>query len=392
MTSRKEKTPHERLREHLNDMPVGFPKTRSRAGIRLLKRLFTEDEALLSLHLDHVPRPADEIWERMKKSDKATNLPEKASFESTLYDIAKKGGIYTITRDGLRKFCLHPYVLGMFEIASARMMSGEGLPKEFVDDTSDFLNPWFGIEMLTIDKPGFRTIPVEESITPEHHVASYDDFRELVENSSGKFGVLDCVCKTMYKERDDPCKRTDRLETCMVLNDYAEEYIKLGYVREVSKEEFLEIARKNQEDGLVLQPENTKKPNFICACCDCCCGLLAVLKSMPRPADFATSNYHAVIDGDACTGCQVCVSRCTMDAIKIKDKKAKVKRARCIGCGNCIPTCKAGAIKLVKNKDKCEPLEDLEAYMDHLDKHRKSKLQKVGTLLKALLRIPQKKG
>jgi len=41
------------LQEHLDKQAVGFPSVKSGADIRLLKRLFTPDEARLALHLSY---------------------------------------------------------------------------------------------------------------------------------------------------------------------------------------------------------------------------------------------------------------------------------------------------------------------------------------------------
>ena len=46
-----------RLREHLDNLPVGFPKTESGVELRILKRLFTEEEAEMAMHLSYIPNP-----------------------------------------------------------------------------------------------------------------------------------------------------------------------------------------------------------------------------------------------------------------------------------------------------------------------------------------------
>ena len=40
--------------------------------------------------------------------------------------------------------------------------------------------------------------------------------------------------------------------------------------RVIDRNEALEIIDLNQRDGLVLQPSNTQKAEFICSCCGCC--------------------------------------------------------------------------------------------------------------------------
>jgi electron transport complex protein RnfB len=60
------------------------------------------------------------------------------------------------------------------------------------------------------------------------------------------------------------------------------------------------------------------------------------------------SNYLARVDSDNCTGCEDCLDRCQMNAIRMNgDDRAEVNPDRCIGCGLCVPTCQADAMKLV---------------------------------------------
>jgi Pyruvate/2-oxoacid:ferredoxin oxidoreductase delta subunit len=370
-------------------MPVRYPKTKSGVEIEILKSFFDVDDAQIALHLDHVPRSAAEIQERMKSSGLSGGaLPTAADLDKQLDRLAVKGGVFPTQRDGTVKYSLHPLVAGMYEIACATRMKEGTLTKEFLDSCSTYTHSRFGIEMLAIDKRAFRTIPIEVSLTPEHGVATYDQLERLIDESTA-YGVLDCICKVDKEMNGHPCNRTARRDTCMAFNDYAEFGVKHGYLTKKTKEEMLAIARLSQKEGLVLQPENTSRPNFICACCDDCCGFLHLLKAVPRPVDFASSNFHAAVNANACKGCGTCVKRCHMEAVVVKNKKARVDLARCIGCGVCVPTCKPGAIQLVKKAKEVKPLEDFPAYLADLDGHRLNNLQKLGKFLKAFLRIPQ---
>jgi Na+-translocating ferredoxin:NAD+ oxidoreductase RNF subunit RnfB len=59
------------------------------------------------------------------------------------------------------------------------------------------------------------------------------------------------------------------------------------------------------------------------------------------------SNYFAQVDEDLCAGCEICVDRCQMEAIRVGDDGvAVVDRDRCIGCGLCVTTCSTGAVTL----------------------------------------------
>ena len=52
------------------------------------------------------------------------------------------------------------------------------------------------------------------------------------------------------------------------------------------------------------------------------------------------SRYHSVdLLEDVCTGCTACIKACPMEAIRIREGKARIIERRCIDCGVCIATC-----------------------------------------------------
>ena len=55
--------------------------------------------------------------------------------------------------------------------------------------------------------------------------------------------------------------------------------------------------------------------------------------------------YYSVVDEDKCAGCQVCISVCPYNAIRLNERDfAEVNPALCKGCGTCTSTCASGAI------------------------------------------------
>ena len=99
-------------------------------------------------------------------------------------------------------------------------------------------------------------------------------------------------------------------------------------------------------DGLVLQPENTQAPNYVCCCCGCCCGVLTTAKRLPEPATFFSTNYFVEADAARCEGCGTCLARCQMDAISLDTGVAVVAASHCIGCALCLDTCPSGALEM----------------------------------------------
>jgi formate hydrogenlyase subunit 6/NADH:ubiquinone oxidoreductase subunit I len=119
-------------------------------------------------------------------------------------------------------------------------------------------------------------------------------------------------------------------------------------IRQISEEEAIKMTKEASEIGLVHLTENRNANNFIlCACCECCCGMLKGLTKFDNPRAIAKANYIPKIDDDTCIACGTCVDRCKFDAISVNDI-AEVTEKRCIGCGLCAVTCPNDAIKMIR--------------------------------------------
>jgi len=57
---------YERLAEHLDNLPGGFPRTESGVEIRILRRLFTLEDAEFATHLTLIPEEPRVIARRAK--------------------------------------------------------------------------------------------------------------------------------------------------------------------------------------------------------------------------------------------------------------------------------------------------------------------------------------
>lgn len=359
---------YEELKEHLDSFPIGYPSTKSGVEMDLLKYFFTPEEARIATRLkfswSRDLEPLETIYERIK--DFGLSIEE---LESHLDAMAEKGTIHFKKEEGKKYYSNAQFVIGMYEFQVNR------LNKDFLDNFFKYVGMGFGLEVFGTKISQFRTVPVEKSITPEHHISTYDDLETLIKEVEEPFAVVNCICRQATDILGNPCKVTDRREVCMTFGPMAHMYIDQGWGREISREEALEIQRKNGEEGLVLQAGNALKPHFICSCCGCCCPVLAGTKNFPRPVQFFSANFYAEVDSELCSGCGTCINRCQMEAIKLVNEISKVNKKKCIGCGNCVPTCPEEAIQL-KKKDKEI---DLPPTMDDLyDKILERKLELKG--------------
>ncbi|MFX0027583.1 MAG: 4Fe-4S binding protein [Candidatus Hermodarchaeota archaeon] len=340
---------YKELQQLLHTLPVGYPATKSGVELRLLKRVFTPEEAKIATHLtfsyDNLDS-LDTIYGRMKGLGYT-----KEELKSYLDNMVKKGAIQARREGNNRFYSLAMFMIGTFEFQVNR------LTKDYVKDLHQYMMEGFMMEAGSTQIGQLRVVPVEESVTPSLNIANYEDLSTILENAKGPFVSINCVCRQGMELIGNPCKNTARMDVCMGIGDFAQMYLDEGWGKEISRDQALEILRKNQEEGMIIQPGNAKKPDFICSCCTCCCEGLQRIKMLPNPADFVTSNYFAVVDSDLCTTCETCIDVCQMDAIKITDETSEVNKQRCIGCGNCVVKCPSEALSLQKKEEEYIPPE-----------------------------------
>jgi electron transport complex protein RnfB len=337
------------LQKHLDKQAVGFPATKTGVELRILKELFSPEQANLAFHINYQPQSAQEIYNTAKASGLTL---EKV--KGLLEEMEKNGAILSTEKNGIEHYFTIPLLVGVVE-----MHAYKATPK-FWADFNEYMVGGYAKAFVSTKVSQMRTIPVEKSLQAEHHVATYDQIREVISNMEGPISVNACMCREGAKQRGQPCKVTSREETCMCFGDWARHFVKLGLSKEITREEALEVIRRNQEDGLVLQPNNYQKIDFVCSCCGDCCGVLRMLKMLPKPAGIWAHNFHATVDAENCTACGTCVERCQMDAIKIDEPAgyAVINLDRCIGCGNCVAFCPSEALALARIEKEVVPPEN----------------------------------
>jgi NAD-dependent dihydropyrimidine dehydrogenase PreA subunit len=363
------------LQKHLDSLPVGFPATESGEEINILKLIFSEDEAAIVLKMGYQLEPLDAIYARMDQSQIT-----REQLKQNLAEMNRKGGILGVQRNGIDHYAAMNFIVGMLEMQCHRYTP------EMAKNASKYNKNAFALQYLSTEVPQMRVIPIEESITPEHNIATYDEMRSILERAEGPIVIGECLCRKGMAMAKKPCTKTTRQHICIALNEFAQQASRTGWGKEITKQEALGYLHQSEAEGLVLQPSNAQEPEFICSCCRCCCGILLLLKSVPRPADFVASNYRAEIDHDECVGCGVCVERCQMEAVNLdlKEQKSEVDPARCIGCGVCIPTCATGAIHLNKKAKEIVPPKTNDDLYDFIMAHKKTNLQKTALGMKIL--------
>jgi len=344
-----------RLQQHLDKMPIGYPSTETGVELRLLKQLFTPEQARIALALDYTFRTIEQTHERLPEM----GLPIQ-ELEAKLEDMANRGNIFAKKKDGVNVYATLP-LMTMFDLQVNR------LTPEFLEDLSEYLQGEFGKALSATKVPQLRVIPLRKSIKAEHRIGTYDELRDLIEKAEGRIRIGECICRKSMQTAGNTCSVTTRKETCMGFRDFGDLMGRMGWGRSIKKEE---VAAKNEEEGLVLEPSNQQDVQFICSCCGDCCLSLKALKILPRPAEVVASNYYAQVKAELCDGCGICVDRCQMEAVMIQDTTAKVNRDRCIGCGLCVSKCPPEVIYLVKKGKELVPPKDLGAMFEAIKANR----------------------
>ena len=340
---------YERLAKHLDNLPASYPATDSGVELRILRRLFTPEEAEAAMALTMFPESADAIAKKLGKNE--------SDIEKLFYRMSKKGLIGRLGKEQ-NKYMAANFIIGIWEY------NVNNLDEKLIHEVNEYIPQIWEKSWAKQKTQQLRVIPVSKSISAGMNVMPYEEAESIIKKQS-KIVVAPCICRKEQNMVGHGCDRP--LETCLMLGAGAFFYEQNGIGRAISQEEALEILNKGIEAGLVLQPSNSQKPIVICMCCGCCCLVLKNLNRLDQPAKVAYTNYYVSVTEDDCTGCGNCEDICQMGAITVEDESAVVSLARCIGCGLCVTRCEFDAATLVEKEESEKytiPANTVEQYMN----------------------------
>jgi electron transport complex protein RnfB len=340
---------YRQLQKRLDLYSMGFPATESGVELKILRYLFSEDDAGMFLALSHNLATASSI-----ASDMNQPLEKVAAH---LENMAERGLLFRLKKADSVKYAAIPFVHGLFEFQV------KNLKRDLAEMVEQYFEEAFDKTIQEGADYFLRTIPVNQSIDVTHNVASYDDAVQILK-SKPRIVIADCICRKSAEVIDNGCGKP--MEACFMFGSMGQYYLDRNMGREISLEEGINILARCREAGLVTQPATSQNPSGMCNCCGDCCGVLKALNKHPRPAELVFSNHMAMVEGDECTGCEICLERCQMNALRINaDEVAEVNKDRCIGCGLCVTMCPTEAIRLTaKPETECHvPPENSAAQM-----------------------------
>jgi len=326
---------YDKLADYLDGLPASFPRTESGVELRILRKLFTPEEAGLALHLTLIEEEARVVAYRAHQPvEKVAEMLDEMEHKGLI------SGFHPTGQPAL--YAVSQFIVGIWEGQVDR------LDREMVELAEEY-QPYFFKTRLWNQQPQMRTIPVGESIAVTSEVLPYAQAEAII-RANTEFAVGDCICRKEMQIAGHACDRP--VEMCLALGDTARDLVYAGKRREISMDEALALLKLANQAGLVLQPANSQAPMFICACCGDCCGILRYLKTQEKPAELVANAYIAQHDATTCSVCGTCLERCQMDAITLTDIAVQHHPERCIGCGLCVTTCPTGSFTMVlKPKD-----------------------------------------
>ena len=138
-----------RLREFMDTLPGGYPATSSGVEIKLLEKLFTPEQAELTMQLQQEPEEVQSIAARIGMDE--TELAEK------LEELAQKGCIFRVRDGEKRLYQAYQFIVGVYEFQL------KTLDREFAELFEEYL-PHIGLSMANIKTAQMRVIPLESAV------------------------------------------------------------------------------------------------------------------------------------------------------------------------------------------------------------------------------------
>ncbi len=330
---------------------------RNEALYKILKELYTSDEAELVVKMPYALSPLD-IIERVSGF-------EKSKANSLLESLCAKGLVMDFWIGDKYLYMPSPMFVGIFEFTMMRTddkVDSKKLGRLFYeymnDEKSIEINFGNGEQVSPL-----RTMPHEGTILDMDYteVLDYEKITSIVELNK-KFCIGLCSCR--HEKLHAGEKRCNvPLETCITFGSGVDFMVRHGFAKNTSKGQVLESIAGSREAGLVFSCDNVRKNvSFLCQCCGCCCNILLGLSKFGYPNAVVTSSFIANVNKDLCDGCGKCSKACPINAIEMvstginephRRKAAQIDTGICIGCGVCSLKCsKTGALKLSKRKEK----------------------------------------
>jgi electron transport complex protein RnfB len=331
---RKMEDVYERLRQKLDRMTKGYPKTEKGSELVFLKKVFTEEDAEIFI-----------TFKRGLQTPEQVALDLGMSLEETkkkLQAMASKGLLYWERDGGEKKYRIIPFIHGIWEFNVDRFEREDALAM------GQFYVDGYGKTLMDYHIPIARVVPIRADAVKDGKLLPDDDIEAIIKRQS-LIVACDCACRKVATFAKKRCSCTERMNFCITFGQAAEYTIEtnIGHPRIMTIEQTLEILRYDEAEGLFLQAAHAKECSGFCSCSKCHCGFIMAAKIHRGTGFQSWSNYKCTKNEDTCIECGKCALRCPAKAMTVdEDKKIIFKREYCFGCGLCVTACPTGSLIL----------------------------------------------
>ncbi|MEW6662402.1 MAG: ATP-binding protein [Bacillota bacterium] len=361
------------LAERLEKNPVGVKINETL--MEILYRLYTATEAEIGSKFPMSFTP-------LQKIAVITGLDEHI-LAKHLEDMANKGLVIDVLRDGVHYYFLSPMAIGFMEYTFMRVTDKVPLQElaelfEKYHQAPGVVETFFGAETKL-----FHAWPYESLIPAEveTEVLNYEKAAAMIRDA-GAGSLTMCYCRHQAQHLRKNCSAPIE-DVCMSLGRAAEWLIRRNFARPASVDELLRVLDQTEELGLIHLADNVQNnPAYLCHCCGCCCGVLRATNQHGIKGAHP-SNFMAVVIEAKCIGCGACVNRCHVKGIRVAELgenswKAEIAPDLCLGCGACIRACPREALSFVRRETRHVPPFNKKEQMLQIARQNK----KLGSLMK----------
>jgi len=329
--------------------------------IALIQHLFTEEEAGVVRHLGVIRGKSPAVVARAEHRpvEEVEPILRRLAFEKRV--------IIASGPEGKKTYRLMQLFPGIFEMALIGEKPETMSPwhRRFAELFEALFETGYFLEYKGTSPQSVRYLPVGGSIGAGAAALPFDRLEEVLDKFK-VFGVGQCQCRMTAEIVGQGCGKP--VSNCALMGEWAQEGIKWGWLKEVSKKEMLEIKAEAEAHSLVNWMINigSAKGQSSCSCCGCCCKGMRFVNEFNAPGVIAPPHFIPELDAAKCLYCGKCAHACPMAALTI-DMKAKTwsRRAeRCIGCGLCAVACdKARALRMEPVGEVVPPYRNILAMM-----------------------------
>jgi NAD-dependent dihydropyrimidine dehydrogenase PreA subunit len=355
---------YEKLADALDALPAGFTRTPSKSEIKLIKLVFSPEEALVASTLSRELETAKDIAKRVDMSEEEVTVllesmiprrmvkADTLALETGVKGLGKVEAKPSESKEvKTKKYRLFPFLVGWYE---SFLQETRPSTKEFAEIFEQYVIEGGG-EKIFAPRPGSQgVIPMRGSLKPEWLKKEPHNDIEAHFQRHERFLVIDCVCK---KEKaalhGHSCELPNR--RCGFVGLPPQTPLSENVLtREEASKRWAELDAMGTMviEGFYGFTMGAEEPQFVggCHCCGCCCTILQGGRMGNLTETVERSNYRVVKDYDKCTNCGECIRRCQFFAHSWKEAKggrmSVYNRNKCVGCGSCGMGCPSGALHL----------------------------------------------